>query len=148
MFLKRHRIMQQYLNIFEFCEKNNYNKKVRNLVCLCWSGYYTPHTHQRYPTTARRLQFELPPLGSGPIPTYLDNLVNSGSPKLPMLTPSLVRTLIQRKTKYSRAPVLKPSSSSGLALASITGPATDPSHQIRPKFDNIKLGESMQVSWY
>ena len=115
----------------------------RNLVCLYWSGYYTICTHQRNPTTAWRGHFELLGFPPGPNRTSLDNLATPGSPRVSMLTPSLVRTLIQRKTKYSRAPVLKPSSSSGLALASITGPATDPSHQNRPKFDNIKLGESM-----
>ena len=113
------------------------------MVCLYWSGYYTPHTHQRYPTTARRWQFELLAVAPRPFPTYLNNLAASSSPKAPMLTPSLVRTLIQRNTKYSRAPNLKPSSSSGLALASITEPATDSSHQICQKIYIMKLVYSL-----
>ena len=111
--------------------------KKRNLVCLHWSGYYTICTHQRNPTTAWRGHFELLGFPPGPNRTSLDNLATPGSPKVSMLTPSLVRTLIQRKTKYSRAPVLKPSSSSGLALASITEPATDSSHQTWWKFSII-----------
>ena len=42
-------------------------------------------------------------------------------------TLSLVRTPDQRATSGRRAPALKPSSSSSLALASITGPATETS---------------------
>ena len=48
-------------------------------------------------------------------------------PPVSMLTPSLVRTLVQRDTQCSRTPVLKPSSKSSLPFAWITGPATDPS---------------------
>ena len=63
----------------------------------------------------------------GPNRTSLDNLATPGSPKVSMLTPSLVRTLVQHVTQCSRTPVLKPSSNSGLPIAWITEPATDPS---------------------
>ena len=99
----------------------------RNLVRLYWSGYYTPCTRQRDPTTAGRGHFELLDVSPGPNRTSLGNLATPGSPRVSMLTPSLVRTPVQRVTKCSRTPVLKPSSNSILALASITGPATDPS---------------------
>ena len=101
--------------------------KKRNLVCLYWSGYYTICTHQRNPTTAWRGHFELLGFPPGPNRTSLDNLATPGSPKVSMLTPSLVRTLVQHVTQCSRTPVLKPSSNSGLPIAWITEPATDPS---------------------
>ena len=70
------------------------------------------------------LHFELLDVSPG---TSSDNLVTPGSPRVSMLTPSLVRTLVQRDTQCSRTPVLKPSSNSSLPFAWITGPATDPS---------------------
>ena len=56
-----------------------------------------------------------------------------------MLTPGLVRTLIQRVTKHSRTPILKSSTISDLPVAWITGPATDPSRSNVPKlgFKNL-----------
>ena len=101
----------------------------RILVCLYRSGYYTIRTHRRYPTTARREHFELLDVSPGPNRTSSDNLATPGSPRVSMLTPSLVRTLVQRDTQCSRTPVLKPSSNSSLPFAWITGPATDPSLQ-------------------
>ena len=71
----------------------------RTLVRLYWSGYYIPCTHQRNPTTARRWRFELLDVSPGPYRTYLDNLATLGSPRVSMLTPSLVRTPVQRDTK-------------------------------------------------
>ena len=100
----------------------------RNLVRLYWSGYYTPCTRQRYPTTARRGHFELLGVPPGPNRTSLDNLATPGSPRVSMLTSGLVRTPVQRDTKHSRTPALKPSSNSSLPVAWITGPATDPSY--------------------
>ena len=91
-------------------------------------GLYLMHTHQRFPTTARREYFWLLGYPSGPFRTSLVNLATSGSPKASILTPSLVRTPDRRATSGRGAPALKPSSSSGLALASMTGPATEPSH--------------------
>ena len=112
--------------------------KKRNLVCLYWSGYYTICTHQRNPTTAWRGHFELLGFPPGPNRTSLDNLATPGSPKVSMLTPSLVRTLVQHVTQCSRTPVLKPSSNSGLPIAWITEPATDPSQQKQWKSFYIK----------
>ena len=114
------------------------NSKKRNLVCLYWSGYYTICTHQRNPTTAWRGHFELLGFPPGPNRTSLDNLATPGSPKVSMLTPSLVRTLVQHVTQCSRTPVLKPSSNSGLPIAWITEPATDPSQQKQWKSFYIK----------
>ena len=96
-------------------------------------------TRLRHPTTARRGRFDLPPDGSGPNLISLDNLDMSDSSIMPMLTPSLVRTLIQRATVHSRTPVLNPSSNSDLPVAWITGPATDPSRSRKPKlgFKNL-----------
>ena len=105
----------------------------RILVCLYQSGYCTIRTHRRYPTTARREHFELLDVSPGPNRTSLDNLATPGSPRVSMLTPSLVRTLVQRDTQCSRTPVLKPSSKSDLPFAWITAPATDASRQIRHK---------------
>ena len=104
-------------------------KSKKNLVCLYRSGCYTIRTHRRNPTTARREHFELLDVSPGPNCTSSDNLATPGSPRVSMLTPSLVRTLVQRDTQCSRTPVLKPSSNSSLpfAFAWITGPATDPS---------------------
>ena len=99
----------------------------RILVCLYQSGYCTIRTHRRNPTTARREHFELLDVSPGPNRTSSDNLATPGSPRVSMLTPSLVRTLVQRDTQCSRTPVLKPSSNSSLPVAWITGPATDPS---------------------
>ena len=76
---------------------------------------------------ARREHFELMDVSPGPNRTSSDNLATPGSPRVSMLTPSLVRTLVQRDTQCSRTPVLKPSSNSSLPFAWITGPATDPS---------------------
>ena len=111
----------------------------RNLVRLFWLGYYTPCTHLRYPTTARRGRFDLPPCGSGPNPVSLVNLNMSDFSIMLMLTPGLVRTLIQRVTKHSRTPILKSSTISDLPVAWITGPATDPSRSNVPKlgFKNL-----------
>ena len=103
------------------------NSKKRNLVCLYWSGYNTICTLPRNPTSAGRGHFELLGCPPGPNRTSLDNLATPGSPKVSMLTPSLVRTLVQHVTQCSRTPVLKPSSNSGLPIAWITEPATDPS---------------------
>ncbi|CAB4065481.1 unnamed protein product [Lepeophtheirus salmonis] len=61
----------------------------------------------------------------------LDNLDASDSSKVPMLTPSLVRTPVQRVALHSRTPNLKPSTNSSLPVAWITGPATDPNLQIK-----------------
>ena len=97
------------------------------MVCLYQSGCYTLRTHRRNPTTARREHFELLDVSPGPNRTSSDNLATPGSPRVSMLTPSLVRTLVQRDTQCSRTPVLKPSSNSSLPFAWITGPATDPS---------------------
>ena len=97
------------------------------------------HTRLRHPTTARRGRFDLPPDGSGPNLISLDNLDMSDSSIMPMLTPSLVRTLIQRATLHSRTPVLNPSSNSDLPVAWITGPATDPSRLTQPKLGFINL---------
>ena len=99
------------------------------MVCLYRSGCYTIRTHRRNPTTARREHFELLDVSPGPNRTSSDNLATPGSPRVSMLTPSLVRTLVQRDTQCSRTPVLKPSSNSSLPFAWITGPATDPSLQ-------------------
>ena len=90
-------------------------------------GYCTPCTRQRYPTTARRGHFELLGVPPGPNRTSLDNLATPGSPRVSMLTSGLVRTPVQRDTKHSRTPALKPSSNSSLPVAWITGPATDSS---------------------
>ena len=118
------------LNIVFICKnKHSLFWQNRTLVRLYRSGNYIPCTRQRNPTTARRWRFELLDVSPGPYRTYLDNLATLGSPRVSMLTPSLVRTPIQRVTQCSRTPVLKPSSNSGLARASITGPATDPSQE-------------------
>ena len=117
----------------------------RILVCLYRSGYYTIRTHRRYPTTARREHFELLDVSPGPNRTSLDNLATPGSPRVSMLTPSLVRTLVQRVTQCSRSPVLKPSSKSDLPFAWITAPATDASRQIRHKNTVYKYISSMQL---
>ena len=109
----------------------------RILVCLYRSGYYTIRTHRRYPTTARREHFELLDVSPGPNRTSLDNLATPGSPRVSMLTPSLVRTLVQRDIQCSRTPVLKPSSKSDLPFAWITAPATDASQEKRPKLGNL-----------
>ena len=118
----------------------------RNSVCLYWSGYYTPCTHQRDPTTAGRGHFELLDVSPGPNRISLGNLATPGSPRVSMLTPSLVRTPVQRVTKCSRTPVLKPSSSSTLAVASITGLATDPRWRKEPNFLYIKLVQTLMSS--
>ena len=112
---------------FEYLEKSPKKIKQKNSVCLCWMGYCTPCTRQRYPTTARRGHFELLGVPPGPNRTSLDNLATPGSPRVSMLTSGLVRTPVQRDTKHSRTPALKPSSNSSLPVAWITGPATDPS---------------------
>ena len=109
----------------------------RILVCLYRSGYYTIRTHRRYPTTARREHFELLDVSPGPNRTSLDNLATPGSPRVSMLTPSLVRTLVQRDTQCSRSPVLKPSSKSDLPFAWITAPATDASREKGAEFGNL-----------
>ena len=77
---------------------------------------------------ARREHFELLDVSPGPNRTSSDNLATPGSP---MLTPSLVRTMVQRDTQCSRTPVLKPSSNSSLPFAWITGPATEPARNER-----------------
>ena len=116
-------------NVFKY-KKRLYShvKKIlqKNLVCLCWSGYYTPHTLQREPTTARRGHFELLGFPPGPNRVSLVNLAPPGSPRGAILTPGLVRTPVQRETRCSRTPVLKPSSNSDLPVAEITGHATAP----------------------
>ena len=110
-----------------FSSPKKFIKHKKNLVCLYRSGCYTIRTHRRNPTTARREHFELLDVSPGPNRTSSDNLATPGSPRVSMLTPSLVRTLVQRDTQCSRTPVLKPSSNSSLPFAWITGPATDPS---------------------
>ena len=45
-----------------------------------------------------------------------------------------VQTLYKSAISRKEPQILKPSSNSGLALASITGPATDPSHQMVQEF--------------
>ena len=45
-----------------------------------------------------------------------------------------VQTLYKSAISRKEPRILKPSSNSGLALASITGPATDPSHQMVQEF--------------
>ena len=95
--------------------------------------------HLRNPTTAQRGHFELLDVSSGPFRTSLDNLGTLGSPRVSMLTQSLVRTLVQRVSQCSRTPVLKPSSKSGLPFAWITVPATDTSQQNELKWDYITL---------
>ena len=117
----------------------------RILVCLYQSGYCTIRTHRRYPTTARREHFELLDVSPGPNRTSSDNLATPGSPRVSMLTPSLVRTLVQRDTQCSRTPVLKPSSNSSLPFAWITGPATDPSLQNHPSI--ILLFSVIEIQW-
>ena len=112
------------------------------MVCLYRSGCCNTCTHRRNPTTARREHFELLDVSPGPNRTSSDNLATPGSPRVSMLTPSLVRTLVQRDTQCSRTPVLKPSSNSSLPFAWITGPATDPSlqNQLQTRvFDRLLL---------
>ena len=134
-----------FVGILSFCQLFNKIFTLREkekdwiLVCLYWSGYYTLHTHLRNPTTAQRGHFELLDVSSGPFRTSLDNLGTLGSPRVSMLTQSLVRTLVQRVTQCSRTPVLKPSSKSGLPFAWITVPATDTSQQNGLKWDYITL---------
>ena len=48
---------------------------------------------QMNPTTARREHFELLDVSPGPNLTSSDNLATPGSPRVSVLTPSLVRTL-------------------------------------------------------
>ena len=107
------------------------------MVCLYRSGCCNICTYRRNPTTARREHFELLDVSPGPNRTSLDNLATPGSPRVSMLTPSLVRTLVQRDIQCSRAPVLKPSSKSDLPFAWITAPATDASQEKRPKLGNL-----------
>ena len=121
--------------------------KSRTLVCLCWSGCYTSCTRQRNPTTARRERFNLLPFGPGPFRISLSNLALQDSSSKSMLTPSLVRTPIQRVTMHSRTPVLKPSSKSGLPVAWITGPATDPSHQKRSILGFMNVSPDFPSNW-
>ena len=125
--LKVKTILRTLCRVIGLIGMKNWSK--RNLVCLYWSGYCTTCTHRCYPTTAGRGHFELLGFPPGPNRTSLDNLATSGSPKVSMLTPSLVRTLVQRVTQCNRTPVLKPSSNSSLPNAWITEPATDPSQQ-------------------
>ena len=121
-----------------YFKKENWKYRIKRiLVCLYRSGYYTIRTHRRYPTTARREHFELLDVSPGPNRTSLDNLATPGSPRVSMLTPSLVRTLVQRDIQCSRTPVLKPSSKSDLPFAWITAPATDASQEKRPKLGNL-----------
>ena len=115
------------------------------MVCLYRSGYYTIRTHRRNPTTARREHFELLDVSPGPNRTSSDNLATPGSPRVSMLTPSLVRTLVQRDTQCSRTPVLKPSSKSDLPCAWITAPATDASQEKRPKLGNLNTFQYVEL---
>ena len=103
-----------------------------------WSAYIGQATTPYALTSAIPLLLDAGTLNCwvfppGPNRTSLDNLATPGSPKVSMLTPSLVRTPIQRVTMHSRTPVLKPSSNCSLPVAWITGPATDPSYQKRSK---------------
>ena len=77
---------------------------------------------------ARREHFELMDVSPGPNRTSSDNLATPGSP---MLTPSLVRTMVQRDTQSCRTPVLKPPSNSSLPSAWITGLPTEPARNER-----------------
>ena len=117
--------------VFNWKNKHSLFWQNRTLVRLYRSGNYIPCTRQRNPTTARRWRFELLDVSPGPYRTYLDNLATLGSPRVSMLTPSLVRTPVQRVTKCTWTPVLKPSSKSDLPCAWITAPATDASRENR-----------------
>ena len=108
-----------------------------------WSAYIGQATTPYALTSAIPLLLDAGTLNCwvfppGPNRTSLDNLATPGSPKVSMLTPSLVRTLVQHVTQCSRTPVLKPSSNSGLPIAWITEPATDPSQQKQWKSFYIK----------
>ena len=108
-----------------------------------WSAYIGQATTPYALTSAIPLLLDAGTLNCwvfppGPNRTSLDNLATPGSPKVSMLTPSLVRTLVQHVTQCSRTPVLKPSSNSGLPIAWITEPATDPSQQKEWKSFYIK----------
>ena len=109
--------------------------KNRRLVCLCWLGYYTQSTHWRYPIATQHGPFELLCFQPHPVRVSLNNLDTTCSHVAPISMPSSMRTPIQREIMGSSDPNLKPSSISGLPVAWITEPATDPSQK---KVTNLK----------
>ena len=100
-------------------------------VQLCWTGYYRPPIHGRYPTTAPCGSFCLLCFHPGPVRFSLDNLVTLSSPKDPILTPCLVRTPNQHRQACSRTPALKPSTKPSLQVAGLQEHATTPSCVLR-----------------
>ena len=113
----------------------------KNLVCLCWLGYEPLLTHRRDPTTARRGYFELLGFPPGPNRTSLVNLASPHSCRESILTPGLVRTLVQHDTMTRSDPNLKPSTDISLPDAWITRPATDLSWEVKGKW-------VMQLTFY
>ena len=83
----------------------------------------------RDPTTAEHGDFCLLCFHPVPIRPSLDNLVTSGSPNVPILMSSLVRTPAPHRSPESRTPARKPSSNSGLQVAGLQEHATTPGRQ-------------------
>ena len=84
---------------------------------------------RRDPTTAEHGDFCLLCFHPGPVRPSLDNLVTPGSPSVPILMPSLVRTPAPHRSPESRTPARKPSSNSGLQVAGLQEHATTPGRQ-------------------
>ena len=104
------------------------------MVCLYRSGCYTIRTHRRNPTTARREHFELLDVSPGPNRTSSDNLATLGSPRVSMLMPSLVRTLVQRDTQSSSHP-----QSLASHLLGLQGPQQTPACKASSKLEYLNV---------
>ena len=77
--------------------------------------------HGRYPTTAGCEDFCLLRFRPGPIRPSLDNLVNTTSAVLTILTPSLVRTPDRHRATTRSYPILIPFPNSSFPVTWITG---------------------------
>ena len=76
--------------------------------------------HGRYPTTAGCEDFCLLRFRPGPIRPSLDNLVNTTSVELTILTPSLVRTPDRHRATSNRNPTLRSFTNSSFPVTWIT----------------------------
>ena len=125
------------------------------MVCLYRLGYYTQSTHRRDPIATRLGLFELLCFQPHPVRVSLNDLDITSSLIIPISMPSSMRTPVQREIMHSSDPNLKPSSISGLPVAWITEPATDPSRkkeekimkQLRQKFTWLKMVLCTSISF-
>ena len=96
-------------------------------VQLCWMGCVTSPTHWCYPTTDRRGNFWLLPLGPDPVCSSLVNLDLPSFQGKTISTPNIVRTPDRHSTRQQRAPILKRFTNPGLQVTELQTHATTPS---------------------